>query len=215
MNSGPDYAQYARKMRCHIDGGTDLEVDARFVDMLAPRCSKILDLGCGHGAAVSALRRSGHEAFGVDPTHEVLQVALDCFEGDWFRLLGAEKLAAGTLRAVGLPDQYEIVMMAGNVPAFLSGDSLGALFGQLERLLSPAGLLIIGTTANIKGGPADQDRAAKGTGMALVHRFGDWHLGAFGEGSTWSVSVFAASGTGHPPEGPDGMFVLRPSAEVP
>ena len=34
-------------MRQHIIDGTDLEVDARFVDMLAPRGSMILDIGCG------------------------------------------------------------------------------------------------------------------------------------------------------------------------
>ncbi|WP_241977254.1 methyltransferase domain-containing protein [Cryobacterium sp. Sr8] len=87
MKSDPQLVAYAAKMRQHIIDGTDLEVDARFVDMLARRGSTELDIGCGHGSAVSGLRARGHAAFGIDPTPEVLDVALDNFDSEWFREL--------------------------------------------------------------------------------------------------------------------------------
>ncbi len=49
-------------MRNLTTGGTDLEVDVRFMDMLSPRGARILDIGCGIGSAVKGLRRRGHEA---------------------------------------------------------------------------------------------------------------------------------------------------------
>ena len=64
---GPDYDSYAAKMRAQTMDGIDLEVVARFADMLCPRNSRILDIGCGIGNTVNALRRCGHDAYGVDP----------------------------------------------------------------------------------------------------------------------------------------------------
>jgi len=69
------YQHYVTKMRGFISAGRDLATEARFVDMISPRHSKMLDIGCGHGSAVAALRRSGHEAYGIDPTDVVLDIA--------------------------------------------------------------------------------------------------------------------------------------------
>lgn len=52
MKSNLQFVTYAAKMRQHIADRTDLEVDARFIDMLARGGSTILDIGCGHGSAV-------------------------------------------------------------------------------------------------------------------------------------------------------------------
>ena len=46
-------------MRRLIAEGADLEAEARFVDMLVGRRSSVLDIGCGHGSAVSGLRAPG------------------------------------------------------------------------------------------------------------------------------------------------------------
>ncbi|TFB66344.1 class I SAM-dependent methyltransferase [Cryobacterium sp. Hz9] len=196
-------------MRQHIIDGTDLEVDARFVDMLAPRGSTILDIGCGHGSAVNGLRARGHAAFGIDPTPEVLNVAFDNFDSDWYRELGVEELSPVRLAGLGILDTYDMVLIAGNVAAFLSGDALRRAFVQVSALLKPGGTFVVGTSSQSRGGPQDQDDAGGATGLELMRRFSDWHLGHYSRDSAWSVSVYAAPGESPRPESPDGMFILK------
>ncbi|WP_261382539.1 bifunctional 2-polyprenyl-6-hydroxyphenol methylase/3-demethylubiquinol 3-O-methyltransferase UbiG [Arthrobacter sp. UKPF54-2] len=205
---GPGYAAYAAKMRGLMDAGVDLEVDARFVDMLSPRRAHILDLGCGIGSAVGALRARGHMAYGVDPSDDVLTVARELFDPACFQDMSAGAVSASALPARGLPGAFDFVFMSGNVPAFLTDDALPKIFKQVSSILNPGGGLIIGTSTKAKGGPAQQDVAAAGSGLTLTHRFSDWHLGPFSEESPWSVSVYSNAGTRRAAEGPDGMFVL-------
>ena len=208
MQIRPDYEQYASMMRQHLATGTDLETDARFVDMLVARHAEILDVGCGHGSAVNALRRSGHLAFGIDPTPVVLKIATDRFPPAWFRDLGAEQVSPETLREAGLPAAYDLVLMAGNLPAFLADAARAAVLAQIVAVLKPGGFLVVGTTVHAPGGPQDLDGAAAAAGLLLKQRFADWHLTRYRDDSRWSVSVFQASGAAAAAPGPDGIFIL-------
>ena len=208
MQVRPDYEQYASMMRQYLATGTDLETDARFVDMLVARHAEILDVGCGHGSAVNALRRGGHLAFGIDPTPVVLTIATDGFNPAWFRDLGAEQLSPQTLRQAGLPAAYDLVLMAGNIPAFLADAALAVVLAQIVAVLKPGGFLVVGTTVHAQGGPHHLDGAAAAAGLVLKQRFADWHLEHYREDSRWSVSVFQAPGEPAPAPGPDGIFIL-------
>ncbi|MCC9204995.1 class I SAM-dependent methyltransferase [Arthrobacter sp. zg-Y769] len=209
MMPSADLDSYAKKMRQLVDQGMDLEVDARFIDMLAPRNSRILDIGCGIGSAVSALRRSGHQAYGIDPTRAVLDVAADIFDRGWYRRLPVEELSDERLCHEGLPDRYEVILMSGNVPAFLSNEALQEAFRSVCGFLVDGGLFVVGTTVEARGGPKTQDAAAGFAGLPLLNRFSDWHLGAFDKDSGWSVSVYAKPGALNTGTGPDGIFILK------
>ncbi|UWX95907.1 class I SAM-dependent methyltransferase [Arthrobacter zhaoxinii] len=209
MIPSADLDSYAEKMRRLVEKGMDFEVDARFVDMLAPRNSRILDIGCGIGSAVSALRRSGHQVYGIDPTRAVLDVAADIFDKGWYRQLAVEELADDRLCGEGLPGEYEVILMSGNVPAFLSDEALQDAFRRVRGLLVDGGLFVVGTTVGARGGPTAQDAAAGSAGLPLKNRFSDWHLGAFDKDSGWSVSVYAKPGALSTRTGPDGVFLLK------
>lgn len=206
--AGRDYEGYAAKMRQHVRAGTDLEVDVRFIDMMSKRRARVLDIGCGIGNAVNGLRARGHAAYGIDPTPEVLDVARDLHNPSWFRRMAAADITAENFALNGLPKAYDIVLMSGNVAAFLSANDLRRTFDQVGELLESGGILVVGTTTAIHGGPADQDNAAARSGLSLTHRFADWHLGPFNAESPWSVSVFSASGLRDFAEIPDGIFML-------
>ncbi|WP_372697635.1 class I SAM-dependent methyltransferase [Arthrobacter sp. JSM 101049] len=208
MSEQRNYGRYAAKMRKHVESGTDLEVDVRFIDMLSARGARILDIGCGIGATVRGLRKRGHDAYGIDPTETVLRVARELHDPEWFRPLSATQATPEQLAGSGLPPSYDVVLLSGNVPSFVPADELPAVFACIEGILVPGGLLVTGTTTGIPGGPADQDAAAEMTGLTLEHRYADWHLGAYASDSPWSVSVFAAAGTPEPINAPDGIFVL-------
>ncbi|MCQ1956473.1 class I SAM-dependent methyltransferase [Arthrobacter sp. zg-Y826] len=209
MMPSADLDSYAKKMLRLVEIGTDLEVDARFIDMLAPRNSRILDVGCGIGSAVNALRQSGHHAYGIDPARAVLDVAADIFDSDWYRQLAVDELSDERLRSEGLPGRYEVILMSGNVPAFLSSEALQDAFRRVCGLLVDGGLFVVGTTVDTRGGPQAQDAAAGSAGLPLLNRFSDWHLGAFDEDSGWSVSVYAKPGALNTRTGPDGIFILK------
>lgn len=208
MSVGRDYEGYAAKMRQHVRAGTDLEVDVRFIDMMSKRCGQVLDIGCGIGNAVNGLRARGHAAYGIDPTSEILDVARDLYDPSWFRRMAAVDITTENLALNGLPETYDVVLMSGNVAAFLSPNDLQRTFHQVAALLEPGGIFVIGTTTAIQGGPADQDNTAARSGLTLTHRFSDWHLGPFDAKSPWSVSVFSAPGSRDSTEIPDGIFVL-------
>ncbi|WP_307000538.1 bifunctional 2-polyprenyl-6-hydroxyphenol methylase/3-demethylubiquinol 3-O-methyltransferase UbiG [Arthrobacter sp. V1I7] len=200
--------KYVSKMRNLAVSDVDLEVDARFVDMLIPRGARVLDLGCGIGSAVKALRQRGHEAYGIDPSEPALQVAADLFDASWYRQLRAEDASRSSLEELGLPLSYECVLMAGNVPAFLTSTELQAAFHNTASILTPAGLLVTGTSTNSRGGPRDQDEAADASGLALHSRYSNWHVSPFTD-DPWCVSIYKAPGIPATSEGPDGMFILR------
>ena len=205
---GPDYDSYAAKMRAQTLDGTDLEVAARFTDMLCRRNSRILDIGCGVGNTVNALRRLGHRGYGIDPTPQVLDVAAELFDGSWFRQLSANQLALGSLDEHDLPRTYDAILLTGNVPAFISRDELRGIFNLADQVLSVSGVLVVGTTRHANGGPEDQDELREGTSLQLVQRFADWHLAPYRSGSQWSVSVYARTGQRSGFESPDGIFIL-------
>lgn len=207
MDVSSDYVSYAAKMRGLVTAGVDLEADARFVDMLVQPRSRLLDLGCGVGSTVNALRRRGHQAYGIDPSQPVLDVAEDLFDPTWYRRLGAQHLSRTVLAASGLPVAFEGLLMAGNVPAFLKPDELHAAFESAAELLVPGGYLVTGTSTESRGGPWDQDEASRSSGLTLHQRFSDWHLEPFRRES-WCVSVYVAPGSRAVADGPDGIFVL-------
>jgi len=209
MSTGRDYEGYATKMRQHVLAGTDMEVDVRFIDMMSRRCARVLDIGCGIGNAVNGLRSRGHEAYGIDPTPQVLEVAGEFYDPSWFRRMAAVDIMPGTLALNGLPQAFDAVVMSGNVPSFLSANELCETFARVAELLDAGGVFVVGTTTAIQGGPADQDNAAARSGLTLAHRFSDWHLSPFCTESPWSVSVFSATGSRDFAEVPGGMFVLR------
>jgi SAM-dependent methyltransferase len=207
MTASRNLEDYAAKMREYVQSGSDLEVDVRFVDMLADRASRILDIGCGIGSAVNGLRVRGHGAYGIDPSSEVLTVAGELYDPAWFRRIGAADISTETLVDEGLPQSFDLVLMSGNVPAFIP--DLDDAVARIAEVLRPGGLLIIGTSTHARGGPSDQDSACAAADLQVEHRFGDWHLGSFDHGSPWSVSVFSRPGAGPHHGSPDGMFVLR------
>ena len=57
---------YAERFRRMAAEGKDLGGEARLVDAMLPRGSRVLDAGCGQGRGGAALHAAGHEVVAVD-----------------------------------------------------------------------------------------------------------------------------------------------------
>ena len=64
--TGERWDFYAARFAREYAEGADLEGEARFVDVLAPRGARVLDAGCGTGRIAAALHRMGHTSVGAD-----------------------------------------------------------------------------------------------------------------------------------------------------
>ena len=57
---------YVERFRRMAAEGADLAGEARLVDAMLPRHSRILDAGCGPGRIAGELHARGHDVVGVD-----------------------------------------------------------------------------------------------------------------------------------------------------
>ncbi|GAA1409535.1 hypothetical protein AUR04nite_24210 [Glutamicibacter uratoxydans] len=208
MGAQTNYAEYTRKMLTLVERGVDFEVDARFIDVLVPRRARILDIGCGIGNAVAALRSRGHQAFGIDPTPELFLAATALHDASWFRQINAGALFDPKLSEAGLPERFDVVLASGNVPEFLTETELQIVFDFARQRLTNFGSLVIGTSSAAPHGTAYLDELAQSHGLHVQQRFSDWHLNPFTPESPWSVSVYTVKNLRGPFEAPDGIFVL-------
>lgn len=99
--------------------------------------TRVLDLGCGHGAFVWVLRQAGYaHTIGVDRSAEQVEAA---------RRLGIDGIQQGDLQATlrALPDCSFDVIIAFDVLEHFTKDELIVLLEQVYRVLREGGRLII------------------------------------------------------------------------
>jgi SAM-dependent methyltransferase len=183
---------YIERFRRMAAEGKDLAGEARLLDAMLARGSRILDAGCGPGRVGGELARRGHEVVGVDVDPELIAAATTDHPGPhWI----VADLAGLDLTALGEPEPFDAAVLAGNVLAFVAPDTEALVLASVARHLRPDGLLVVGLGLE-RGYPTDDmDRDAARAGLALEHRFGTWDLRAFTADSDFAVSVYRRPGS--------------------
>ena len=169
--------------------GSDLEGEARFADVLAPRNARILDAGCGTGRIAGALHRMGHRVVGADRDAGLVKIAVQRYPGPTFVPTDLLALTPEMLSAAGGPENFEVIVLAGNVLVYLAPGTECEVLGVLTGLLIPGGRLVAGFATDRDYTVADLDRDARATGLISEHRFATWHLDPWVEGADWAVTV--------------------------
>lgn len=168
--------------------GADLEGEARFVDMMAARGSRILDGGCGTGRVSGALHRMGHRVLGVDRDAGLIAIARDRYPGPSF-LVSDLLLVRTALAAAGESGSFDIVALPGNVMVYLAPDTEGPVLEVVRGLLVPGGRLVTGFATDREYGVAALDADAAAVGLVVEHRFATWHLDPWRDDADWAVTV--------------------------
>ncbi|GAB3570016.1 class I SAM-dependent methyltransferase [Spelaeicoccus albus] len=183
-------AWYIQRFEMMRERGDDLDGEARLIDALAARRSRILDAGCGPGRVGGELARRGHDVVGVDVDPELIEAA----ERDYPRarwILG--DLTELNLAAEGIEGKIDVIVCAGQVMTFVAPGTAPEVLSRFAGHLAPDGRAVIGfgTGRGYDFGEFLQD--ADEAGLVLQYRFSTWDLRPFDDSSDFLVAVFGAA----------------------
>ena len=82
--TGQRWDFYVDRFAREYDNGTDLEGEARFVDVWRPGAARVLDAGCGTGRIAAALHRMGHRVDRRRPGRGLVAIAVERYPGPAF-----------------------------------------------------------------------------------------------------------------------------------
>ncbi|MFB9693663.1 class I SAM-dependent methyltransferase [Amorphoplanes digitatis] len=161
--------------------GVDLAGEARLIDAMVPRGSRILDAGCGAGRVGGALAVRGHDVTGVDLDPELIAAAEEDHPGPAWR--------TGDLAELDLPDRFDVIVCAGNVMTFAAPGTRTEILRRMRGHLADGGRAVIGFGAG-RGYPFDEFLAdAAAAGLAPDVLLSTWDLRPFSSSSDFIVAL--------------------------
>jgi SAM-dependent methyltransferase len=181
---GDDHASwYIERFRTMARDGADLAGEARLLDAMLGRHSRVLDAGSGTGRVSAALAERGHTVVGVDVDPALVEAAQVDYPGPRFVL--------GDLARLELTDEapFDAAVLAGNVLVFVTPGSERDVLARVAAHVRPDGLVVTGfATDRAYRLPAfDGDCAA--VGLVREHRFATWDLRPWRDDASWAVTV--------------------------
>ncbi|MET0433687.1 MAG: class I SAM-dependent methyltransferase [Cellulomonas sp.] len=179
-------AWYVERFRTMAAEGADLAGEARMIDAMVPRGSRVLDAGCGPGRVGGELALRGHTVVGVDVDPLLVEAArADHPEGEWH----VGDLAELDLPAVGVAEPFDVAVMAGNVLTFVAPGTEAEVLRRIRAHLTPGGRLVVGFGAGRGYAFEALDVDAAAAGFVVQHRFATWDLRPFGPDADFLVAV--------------------------
>ena len=173
---------YVERFRRMAAEGADLVGEARLVDAMLPRHSRILDAGCGPGRIAGELHARGHEVVGVDVDPALIAAAEVDHPGPQYAVADLASLDLG-----GEP--FDAAVLAGNVLVFVAPDSEPEVLRRVAAHVRPDGFVITGFGTE-RGYPLEAfDAHSAAAGLVLEHRFATWDLRPWQDGAPWAVTV--------------------------
>lgn len=172
---------YRDRFRDLAAEGADLEGEARLVDALAPRGSRVLDAGCGAGRLGGTLHRRGHDVTGVDADEVLVAEARATRPGPTWLV--------ADLLDVDLGATFDVVVSAGNVMVFLAPGTEQEVVANLARHVVDDGALVLGFRLDRHYGLADLDEHLAAAGFAVEQRFATWDLRPLTADADFAVTI--------------------------
>jgi SAM-dependent methyltransferase len=174
------------RFRRLAEEGADLAGEARLVDAMLPRSSRVLDAGCGFGRVGGFLARVGHEVVGVDVDPVLIETARqDHPDSHW--IVG--DLATLDLPALGVAEPFDVIVCAGNVMTFLAPSTRVEVLRRFRSHLRDDGRAAIGFAAG-RGYAFDEFFAnAEMAGLVPDLLLSTWHLHPFKADSEFLVAI--------------------------
>jgi SAM-dependent methyltransferase len=179
-------ADYIQRWKDLAAQGMDLLGEARTVDAMLARGSRVLDAGCGQGRIGGHLASVGHDVVGVDVDPVLIAEAGRLHPGARW-LVG--DLAELDLPSAGITEPFDAIVCVGNVITFLAPSTRGEVLGRMRSHVADTGRAAIGFGGG-RGYPFDEflaDAAAAGWEPDLL--LSTWDLRPFTPESGFLVAI--------------------------
>ena len=186
---------YGRHFADLIASGVDVEGEARLADALVPRGARILDAGSGMGRVGAALRRAGHDAYGVDLDAGLVEQSRATYPELPVAQARLEQLGGEFLAGHGMPATYDLVVCVGNVMVLLAEGSERTVLAAFRGLLAPGGRVLlgfslVGAPPRSRVYPAEEFLAdVAAAGLAVESRFATFDLRPPGPEDEFAVYI--------------------------
>ncbi len=208
--ANPGHSQwYIDRFRSMAQEGVDLGGEARLIDAMVARSSRVLDAGCGSGRVGSFLAAAGHQVVGVDIDPVLIDAARRDHPGpEW--LVG--DLAELDLPALGITEGFDAIVCAGNVMTFLAPATRREVLRRVHLHLRDDGRAVVGFGAGRGYDFVEFLTDAGEAGLVADLLLSTWDLRPFTEQSDFLVAVLRpetapddpSGGTGGPLPGSGG-----------
>jgi SAM-dependent methyltransferase len=189
VQANPEHSRwYVERFRRMAAQGADLAGEARFVDAMLARGSRVLDAGCGPGRVGAELAARGHRVVGVAPDPVLVEAAQTDHPGPTW-LVG--DLAELDLPARGIAEPFDAIVCAGNVLTFLAPGTEVEVLRRMAAHLAADGRVVTGFGAG-RGYAFDAffaDVAAAGLRVDVA--LSTWDLRPSSSGSDFLVAVLS------------------------
>jgi SAM-dependent methyltransferase len=188
INNDPDHStRYIERFEKMASEGRDLNGEARCIDAMVGRGSRILDAGCGPGRVGGKLFELGHTVVGIDIDPVLIEAAQSNHPGPTW-IVG--DLATTDMTSAPAGGDFDCIVCAGNVMRFLAPDTRRDVLANFRRGLAADGRAVIGFGSG--GGPYDfsdylDDVAA--VDLTIDLKRSTWDLRPFSEESEFLVTV--------------------------
>jgi SAM-dependent methyltransferase len=178
---------YDARWRALAAQGESVHGEADLVDTLLRESggTRVLDAGCGTGRVAIELAARGYRVAGVDVDSGMLSTArakapdLTWLEADLTDLSALSD------------EEFDLVVLAGNVMIFVDPGSEGAVLEAAAGRLSAGGILVGGFSVRPDRLPLKQyDDLAEAAGLYPVARWSTWSRDPY-TGGDYAVSVHA------------------------
>ncbi|MGY1793690.1 class I SAM-dependent methyltransferase [Geodermatophilus sp. SYSU D00525] len=178
-------AAYVKRFKDLAAGGMDIVGEARLVDAMLPRRSRVLDAGCGPGRVGGHLAAAGHDVVGVDVDPVLIAAAEEDHPG--------ARWLVGDLATLDLPDRFDAIVCAGNVVTFLAPSTRTEVLRRFRAHLADGGRAVVGFGAG-RDYAFDAFLAdARAGGLEPDLLLSSWHLHPFTAQSDFLVAVLRVS----------------------
>ena len=154
--------------------GRDLDGEARLIDAITGRESRILDAGCGPGRVGAKLAGLGHIVVGVDLDPVLIAAAKAKHPGATWVVGDLSKI---DLAGPEVGGSIDVLVCAGNVMRFLAPDNRQAVLMNFRRSLAPSGRAVLGFGSGGGEYEFDDYRAdVSAAGLVIDAQFSSWDL---------------------------------------
>ena len=187
VTENPDHSTwYVERFRSMARAGDDLAGEARLMDAMLPRHSRVLDAGCGPGRVGGALAKAGHDVVGVDVDPVLIEAAEQDHPGPRW-LIG--DLAELDLPTRGITEPFDALVCAGNVMTFLAPTTRREVLARFRTHLTDNGRAVIGFGAD-RGYPFDEFLTdARAAGLIPDLLLSTWDLRPFTDDADFIVAL--------------------------